>query len=197
MREVWRLHVPRMRSPQPRAFLFLDARYEIRYARAIMEQKLVDALRWIVEILNRKNIPYQISGGLAAHFYGSKRPVNDIDIDIPEENLADIVHEIEAYIVTGPGHHVDGKWDLQLIALNYNGQDIDIGGAYETKVTTKDRTAWIAIPADLGSAQKIKVGDLSVNVASPQSMIAYKQHLDGEHQIEDIEAMQEYLARVH
>ena len=48
----------------------------------MFQEKTVDALRWIVGILEKKNILYQISGGFAAKLYGSSRPLNDIDIDI-------------------------------------------------------------------------------------------------------------------
>ncbi len=44
------------------------------------EQKSIDALRWIVEIFNRHNIPYRIGGGFAAKVYGSTRPLKDFDI---------------------------------------------------------------------------------------------------------------------
>src|SRR5690348_12670369 len=43
------------------------------------------ALHWIVNILKKLNINFQIAGGLAANIYGADRPLHDIDIDIPEE----------------------------------------------------------------------------------------------------------------
>ncbi len=151
------------------------------------------ALKWMVELLNRKNIPYQISGGFAAKIYGSKRPINDIDFDIPENRFTDILDEVKPYIINELTHYVDGKWDLQVMTLVYQGQEIDIGGAYEAKVSTKDRTSWISIPADLSKVRKIEVGGIIVNVISPERLIAYKQHLDGDHQIEDIKAVKKYI----
>lgn len=53
----------------------------------MFQEKTINALKWIIKILNSKNIPYQISGGFAAKMYGSIRPLNDIDIDIPEDNF--------------------------------------------------------------------------------------------------------------
>ena len=156
-------------------------------------EKTINALKWMVGILNAKNIPYQITGGFAAKIYGSIRPLNDIDIDIPEEKFADILEEVKPYITFGPERLNDGKWDTMLITLDFNGQVIDIGGAYETKVSNKDRTEWISYPIDFSKSQEIKIEGIKINVISPEELIEYKQHLDGEHQIEDIKATENYL----
>ena len=37
------------------------------------DEKTIDALKWIVGILNKHNIPYRIGGGFAAKMYGSSR----------------------------------------------------------------------------------------------------------------------------
>lgn len=163
----------------------------------MLEKKTISALKWILGIINSRNIPYQISGGLAAKIYGSKRPLNDIDIDIPEEDFDKIIESVSPYIIYGPAYYQDGKWDLLLMTLNFNGQEIDISGAFEVKVSNKDRTAWIPIPADLSDIVDMDIEEgLTVNVSSPSRVIAYKQHLDGEHQKEDIDSMIEYGDRI-
>ncbi|MFZ3016050.1 MAG: hypothetical protein WA101_03610, partial [Minisyncoccia bacterium] len=68
------------------------------------------AFLWIVNILNNKNIPFQISGGFAAKIYGSPRELNDIDIDIPDENFPDIYDGVKQYAIYGPEHYKDAKW---------------------------------------------------------------------------------------
>lgn len=159
----------------------------------MFEEKTINALKWIVAILNRNNVPYQISGGLAAKLYGSKRPLNDIDIDISESKFKDILEEVRPYIIFGPEHLNDGKWDIYIMTLNFKGQEVDITGAYEAKVSSKDRTRWILIPVDFSKVRKIEVGGILVNVISPEELIKYKQYLDGAHQIEDIKAVGNYL----
>ncbi len=159
----------------------------------MFEEKTINALKWIIEILNRKNILYKISGGFSAKLYGSPRTVNDIDIDIPEGKFTEIIEEVKPYITLAPGHYQDGKWDMQLMTLNYNGQEIDIGGAESTKISNKERTEWIAVPTDFSRIKKVEVEGITLNVILPEDLIKYKQHLDGEHQLIDIEAAKNYL----
>jgi hypothetical protein len=46
--------------------------------------KTKNALKWIIGILNKHKIEYQISGGLAGRMFGSNRELHDIDRDISE-----------------------------------------------------------------------------------------------------------------
>jgi hypothetical protein len=159
----------------------------------MIPEKVINALKWIIEILNRKQIPYQISGGFAAHLYGATRPINDIDIDIPEDSFLEIINEVRSFIIDELQQYKDEKWDLQIMTLDYHGQEIDISGAYNGKVSNKQGTQWVPVVVDFSSSQKINVKGIVVNVASPEKMIEYKQHLNGDHQIEDIKAMQHYI----
>ncbi len=115
--------------------------------------KLKESLEWIIGILRKHKIPFQISGGLAAKIYGSPRPLNDIDINIYEENFKDIKEDVNRYIVFGPAHYKDGKWDLMLMTLDYNGQMIDIGGDRNIKISNKSRTEWLSFSSDLSKAE--------------------------------------------
>lgn len=45
-----------------------------------MTKNTKEALKWMVSILRKYKIPFQISGGLAAKIYGSDRKLADIDI---------------------------------------------------------------------------------------------------------------------
>ncbi len=159
----------------------------------MFQEKTINALNWIVEILNRRNIKYQISGGFAAKVYGSERALNDIDIDVPEENLPEILEEVKPYVIFDLQHINDGKWDMDLMTLNYHGQEIDIGGAYKIKVSNKDRTAWIPIPVDFSRVKKIDIEGIEVNIINPEDLIGYKKYLDGDHQLVDIKAAAKHV----
>lgn len=67
------------------------------------------AFRWIVNILKKQKIPFQITGGLAAQVYGSKRRLNDIDIEIPENRFNDILPDVKKYIDFGPAQYIDER----------------------------------------------------------------------------------------
>ena len=147
------------------------------------------ALLWIVSILNNKKIPFQISGGFAAKIYGSPRELNDIDIDILDENFPDIFEDVKQYIIYGPENYKDEKWDALLMTLNYEGQDIDITGATNGKISNKDRSAWLKYPCDFNKVTYKEVFEITVPVIQKEDLINYKRELDGEHQLIDIEAI--------
>lgn len=151
------------------------------------------ALIWIVNILNSKNIPFQISGGLAAKIYGSPRPLNDIDIDIPDKNFSDIYDEVKDYLVYGPENYKDEKWDVLEMILDYQGQEIDITGADSCKVSTKDETTWLLLSCDFTRVVYKDFFGIKVPVMPKEDLIAYKKELNGEHQIIDIEAINKYI----
>ncbi|OGK51808.1 hypothetical protein A3B02_01870 [Candidatus Roizmanbacteria bacterium RIFCSPLOWO2_01_FULL_42_14] len=160
-----------------------------------MNKPLQDALKWIIGVLEDNKITYQITGGFAAHIYGSTREVNDIDIDISEGSFQIILEDVRSKIVYGPCRYQDAKWDLQLMTLNYNGQEIDIGGAFETKIFDSINQTWVPFPGDFSKRRHMLFAGTDIYVVDPQSLIEYKSLLDGKHQKEDIAAIKKYLER--
>ena len=154
-----------------------------------LEEKIEKSLLWIVNILNKHNIPFQITGGFAAKLYGSPRPLNDIDIDILEDRFKEIINDVREYIVFGPEQYIDKKWDLYLMTLNYFGQEIDIGGAMYMKIFDSKKEQWLSFPADFKKNVWIEVAGTKVPVISKKDLIKYKSYLDGDHQQIDINAI--------
>lgn len=95
----------------------------------------------------------------------------------------------------GPDHYVDEKWDLQLTTLNYKGQEIDIGGAFDTKIFDDLNKTWVHCPADFETAQNHRVFGIQVPVVAPRDLIEYKKLLIGEHQKQDIAAVQQFISK--
>jgi hypothetical protein len=157
------------------------------------QNKLLRALNWIIEILNNNKVDYLISGGFAASLYGSNRIINDIDIDIAENDFVKIYDDVKAFIIFGPDTYIDRKWDLKLMTLNYYGQEIDIAGAFNQKLFDEKLQKWILSPTSFCNSKQILFHDTKLNVIEPESLIAYKQLLDGEHQKTDIKAVWRFI----
>ena len=159
-----------------------------------LEGKTQEALKWIVDILDRNNVPYKIGGGFAACVYGSPRKVNDIDISLSGEYFPVIVPEVSGYITAGPKHYLNEKWDCSTLSLNYHGQDIDMTDVDTLKMTNVGKTEWIDVKnIRLFDAIKTDINGITISIMDPRDLIAYKKELGGEHQLIDIEAVQKYL----
>jgi hypothetical protein len=136
------------------------------------------ALQWIVAILNRYQVPFQITGGLAAKAYGSDRELVDIDIDIPEEAFSRIVPEVSEYLLFGPAPYQDPSWDLQLMTLLYRGQEIDLCGAHQAKIFDQARKEWVNLKADFPTSEVKELLGISLPVVCRKDLLDYKRKLD-------------------
>ena len=86
------------------------------------------ALKWIVEILNKRKIRFNILGGLAAYAYGSKRMLVDIDLDMKNEDFKKILPDIKKYIVEMPHFSKSENWQCYFMEFKYKGITIEVGG---------------------------------------------------------------------
>ncbi|MBX3710219.1 MAG: GNAT family N-acetyltransferase [Gammaproteobacteria bacterium] len=139
-----------------------------------INNKAKEAFHWIVTILKKLNIPFQIAGGLAANIYGSRRLLEDIDIDIPEDCFSIIKDEVKDFIVYEPAQFKDETWDLMLMTLNYKGQLIDICGAFHTKIRNKFTSKWQDFHTDFSKSEVKKCFDIDVPVISMNDLLFYK-----------------------
>ncbi len=154
--------------------------------------KIERALKWIIEILNRKNIPYHITGGFAAHLYGAKRSINDIDLAVPDNRIAEIFEEVKQYVTYPPGQYQDSTWDIYQMALIYQGQEIDISG--KGKIFNKHTKTWDVLIDNLENVNKMKIYGISVAVQNKVDLISYKDKIsfDEEKHQEDIVAVKKW-----
>lgn len=148
-----------------------------------------DAFQWIVGLLHKHSIPFQISGGFAARLYGSERELADIDIGIPDDRFAELYPEVKEYITFGPARYLDEEWDLELMTLKYKNQEIDLAGEDGSKIFDKENKVWISARRDLSKSEHIEVYDLIVPVISKVDLIAYKKKLMREVDQADIKAL--------
>lgn len=147
------------------------------------------AFIWITEILQKHGIPYHIAGGLAANIYGAKRKLADIDIEIPEDKFPEILPEVKEYIIYGPQQFKDENWDLVLMTVRYQHQDIDISGAYQAKLYNQTTKLWETEKTNFGDDVVKEVFGIKVPVINKQELIEYKSKLQRVVDIEDITAI--------
>jgi len=140
---------------------------------------------WIIEILEKLNITYKISGGLAARAHGVNRELADIDIEVADKDIELIQEMVKPYIIFGPERYTDKDWDLNLMTINHEGQEIDIAGT-DAKISNKETLAWEDCPGDLETIEMKEIFGKVVPTESRDSLIAYKRKLGRPVDIEDI-----------
>lgn len=151
------------------------------------------AFKWIVNNFHKHKIPYQLSGGFAARIYGSPRKLRDIDFDIPNDRINELLPETSKFIIFGPDRFVSDVFDVQLLRLNYFGQNVDIAGGSDSKTFDKSMNKWVKDKTDFNRYEIKNIFGLSVPVISPEDYIEYKcRSPKGEYAV-DIEAVRKYL----
>ena len=91
-----------------------------------------------------------------------------------------ILEEVKPFIIFGPEHAIGDSWDLHLITLNYQGQEIDLGGAYETKIFDPKKNKWIPLISNFNTSVIRDILDIKVPVIAKSDLIAYKKVLNRE-----------------
>src|SRR4029450_8640642 len=89
-------------------------------------ERVTNALRWLLPLLEMHGNRYHITGGFAAHLYGARRPVNDIDIALPRAVIDKLAPIVSDSIIFGPCRYQDSTWDIDLMTLKHQGQEIDL-----------------------------------------------------------------------
>lgn len=163
-----------------------------------MDDKTINALKWIVGILNKHNVPYRIGGGFAAHVYGSTRPVNDIDISLSGIYFPIIMSDISEYIEYNLKHYSDEKWDCDGLTLNYHGQEIDMTDIDTLRMSNKELTKWFQTKDNFRKFSNIikVVNGIEISLIDPRDLVSYKKELaDRDHlyQLDDVVAVEKYI----
>jgi len=135
------------------------------------------ALQWIVNLLNKNKIPFQIVGGLAAKAYGAKRELWDIDIYIPAKHEDKVIEETREYIVWGPKHVKEKNWDLEFMKIIYAGQKIEIGSPEKTKIFDNTKKRWFQEKINFSRSNIKEVYGIKIPVMPKKDLILRKKRL--------------------
>lgn len=150
--------------------------------------KVKNALLWIQSILERADVPYQIVGGLAAYIYGSHRPIADIDLYIPKNDVSNLEDELAPFITKPLTHYVEGEWDLEYLQLIYQGQKIEIGLVPGVKIRKKDGD-WVNQTIDFTTSVISEFEGVRIPLMSKAQLIQYKTLLARDVDLFDVQAI--------
>lgn len=148
------------------------------------------AFHWITDLLEQQGILYKISGGLAARLYGARRELADIDVEVSDVDVGRVAEYVKPFIIFGPERYIDENWNLELMTLNYEGQEIDIAGT-DANIFNKKNNRWEDCPGDLQTIEIKEVFGRRVPVESLESLIAYKSILARDVDLEDLRQLKE------
>jgi hypothetical protein len=162
-----------------------------------MTSNLQKALDWIIPILRQQAIAFQITGGLAAHLYGSTRDVNDIDIDVEASSIEKLRPLIEAFIVAPPERYMDSTWWIYGATLNFHGQLIDLTEKSEPYVRDKATGVWIELAMNFDTVTFVSAFGHTLPTQDPHDLISYKRRIayDEHKHLKDIAAVESYIHR--
>lgn len=132
------------------------------------------ALRWIAEILQRHDIPYQICGGLAARAYGGTRSLNDIDLYMPMLKFNLIRPQVESAVTWGPAYEKSALWDLTYVKMVYADQKIEIGDSAATKIFNAAEQCWVKQVIHFEQSVYTEIFGVRVPVMPKEQLISYK-----------------------
>ena len=154
-----------------------------------MMKNTEDAFKWIIGILIRNKISFQISGGFAAMIYGSNRELFDIDIDMKGSDFDKLFSFVKDYIIFGPERYHDDSFDIDLLTLKYQGQRIDLSSSENAKMYNSITKKWQCCETDYADYEKKEIYGLVVPVIKRQELIEYKKIIGRPIDLEDVEAM--------
>lgn len=145
-----------------------------------MSRDLRSALRDIAGLFADLNVPWQVVGGLAVRAFGGERPLADIDVYVPDADLARVAEALGPDLTRAPDRHRDHHWDLAFLAAERHGWRVEVAGADSARFRERSTGRWR--PADVrfsGSVLRTVEG-VTVPVMPSDRLVAYKRALDRE-----------------
>jgi hypothetical protein len=149
--------------------------------------KILNALRWITNILDEEGIPYQVVGGLAARAYGAMRPIIDIDFYIPESGLSKLLPRVEKCVTRHPQRYISDLFDVIFMALEFEGQEIELSIAERAKIFNSKEKRWVPEKIDFNDSNYLEIEGVLVPVMPLDRLIRYKKILARAVDLQDIE----------
>ena len=156
-----------------------------------MSSKSHEALQWISNLLNKHEVPYMICGGLAAIGYGSTRPLNDIDLFVPDEYFQTVVDAGAEYISKPAKRYTGYGWDIEYVQFIYKGTKIEVGNVKEARILDSKVGEWVPLSVDFSRLTRRVVLGVDVPLMAIADLVDYKKVLGREVDIEDVDVLEQ------
>lgn len=144
-------------------------------------------LSYLVTALKHEGIVFQASGGLAAIAHGATRPLYDIDLEIHEKDVEKVRELFKVHITEDWNNELEGpgdEFDIWMVKLEVEGVPVDISQIEGVRIRPKGGE-WVELSAVM-EAEPGSVEGIELSVQSKESLIAYKQILGRDTDLEDI-----------
>ena len=150
-----------------------------------------DALKWIVVILNKNKIKFNVIGGLAAHAYGSKLRFNDIDLSMNLKDMRKLERLEKKYVILKPWNGTSSNkiWKGYIMKLNFKGILIEITEAENTKIFDKKKGKYEKFTAGLENSKIKNLLGLKVPIMPKENLVGYKSKLRFPNDLIDLESL--------
>ncbi|MBX9690426.1 MAG: nucleotidyltransferase [Candidatus Obscuribacterales bacterium] len=153
-----------------------------------MLKKHLSVLALIAEKLESKNIPYQVTGGIAGNIHGSLQPPQDIDLEVAAADFGRVAELFADEMKQPPHHLVDDEFDLWLMTLSIDGIEIDINQVEDAFAITKDGCR-VPFSTNLSRSERRQISGIEVMVQPLEDLIAYKSLIGREADIVDLSSL--------
>ncbi|MDO8564961.1 MAG: hypothetical protein Q7R88_03130 [bacterium] len=151
----------------------------------MMKDSEEKVLKRVITALEENHIPFQVTGGLAAIFYGTKRPLYDIDIDVYEKDMAKVKELFKPFLTKDLFHCEDPWWNGWLMIFKIDGVLVDISQVEEWYAVSPsgEKKRMTATPED---AEVLEVAGMQIPTVRKEVLIEYKKHMARATDMEDI-----------
>lgn len=133
----------------------------------------LEALKRINGIFVLADIPYQVTGGLAARIYGATRPLYDLDLEVRPADIEEVRLNVRPLITRDLYHLHDQHFDLNMMTLAMDEVPIDIS-VVEPVIVCSPGGVWQRCDARLETSVLVDLGGWSVPVVARDELVRYK-----------------------
>jgi len=135
------------------------------------------ALEWIESKLHHARAPRLYCGGLAVRAYGGSRPLNDIDLFVPDAHFWPLVDALGAYIRKPALRQREAGWELTYAQFVYDGIKIEIGSDDHPRIQDGMTGDWGVLDIDYAAAEQRTYAGCTIPLMARRQLIAYKRTL--------------------